>query len=56
MLRIFGILYVSNFRTRCQITLVRLDISHGCLISVVGGEKLMIEGENNLYGSEAPDG
>lgn len=56
MLLVFGILYVSNFRTRCQITLLRLDISRGCLVSFVGGEKLMTERENNLYGSEAPDG
>jgi len=35
---------------------VRLDVSRGCLVSFVGGEKLMIERENNLYGSEAPDG
>jgi len=35
---------------------VRLDISRGCLINVVGGEILIIERDNYLYGSEAPDG
>jgi len=45
-----------KFQNQMSNNSFRLDISRGCLISVAGGEKLMIERENNLYGSETPDG
>ena len=45
-----------KFQNEMSNNSVRSDILRGCLVSFVGGEKLMIEGENNLYGSEAPDG
>jgi hypothetical protein len=45
-----------KFQNQMSNNSARLDISRDCLISVVGGEKLMIERENNLYGSAAPDG